>query len=174
MKLIQNGTHHLHIPRGYEQRLLHEYHLQKGCGLPLFIARTTLLCWNWNFGTFQLWWNNSSPWLENLTMQGEYNFIMKNDVLRKVVPSYIRKYTNIQNENLLMIWFFYHLKNMTQNLQDICTLSKNHIYSKWFLKNMSCVGKIISIFYNDLQKILFKNPFIWKSFFWVKIHVILV
>jgi hypothetical protein len=72
-------------------------------------------------------------------MQGEYNFIMKNDVLRKVVPSYIRKYTNIQNENLLMIWFFYHLKNMTQNLQDICTLSKNHIYSKMiFKKHVMC------------------------------------
>jgi hypothetical protein len=63
-------------------------------------------------------------------MQDEYNFIMKNDVLKKVVPSYIKIYTNIKNEILVMIWFSYHLKNMTQNLQGICRLSKIHIYSK--------------------------------------------
>jgi hypothetical protein len=46
MKLLQDGTHHLHIPRDYKQRLLHEYHLQKGCGLLLFIARTTFIMFN--------------------------------------------------------------------------------------------------------------------------------
>ncbi len=45
-----------------------------------------LLCSIWNCWAFQLWWSNSWPWMENLTMQDEYNFNMENDVLRKAMP----------------------------------------------------------------------------------------
>ncbi len=75
---------HLHIPRGYKQSLVHEYHLQKGCGLLLFIARTKFIMLNlklWNLPTMMKQFITM-----NLRMQDEYNFSMKNDVLRKVVP----------------------------------------------------------------------------------------
>jgi hypothetical protein len=38
---------------------------------------------------------------------------------------------------------------------------------------MSCTWTTISIYYNKLQKKLFQNSFIWKSFFWQKWHVVI-
>jgi hypothetical protein len=66
MKLIQDGTHHLHIPRG-KQRLLHEYHLQKGCGLLLFIARTTFIMLKLKL------WDLPTMMKQFITMIGELN-----------------------------------------------------------------------------------------------------
>jgi len=83
------------------------------------------------------------------------------NVLRKFVVYYTRKHKNVKQYKLVMIWIIIILKNE----QGIKTLWKFHIYSKMMKKNMSCTWIIISIYYNKLQKKLFQNSFIWKSFF---------
>jgi hypothetical protein len=45
----------------------------------------------------------------------------------------------------------------------IYTLWNFHIYSKWLTQNMWSIVATICIFNNNLQKISFKNSFIWKT-----------
>jgi len=67
---------------------------------------------------------------------------------------------NTKNFNIkFWLWFeiVISFKNKTLNLQGIKTFSKINFYSN----------------YNNLQKQLFKNSFVWKSYFWAKGHAIL-
>ncbi len=70
------------------------------------------------------------------------------DVLRKVVPYYIRIFFKFKNQFLVMIWNLSFLKKKSSlNLQGINTLLEIHIYSKIINEKMSCTWKILSIYY---------------------------
>jgi hypothetical protein len=73
-------------------------------------------------------------------------------MLRKVVVHYTRKHENVKTEILVMISNFSIFKNKTSNLQGTNTISKIHIYSK----NNSCIGRIRTIYYNNLQNKVLK------------------
>jgi len=53
----------------------------------------------------------------------------------------------------------------SRHFQKFIFIQKNYIYIYIYI---SCIRKTISIYYNNLQKTLFQNSFIWKSFFWGK------
>jgi hypothetical protein len=50
-----------------------------------------------------------------------------------------------------------------QNLAKSTQFKKFIFIQQWLTKNMWYIGASICIFYNKLQKISFKNSFIWKS-----------
>jgi hypothetical protein len=56
-----------------------------------------------------------------------------------------------------MIQIVIIFKYVTSNIQGIYTCSNFLIYLKLIKKEISCIGTTISIFYNNLQKILLKN-----------------
>jgi hypothetical protein len=61
-----------------------------------------------------------------------------------------------------MIWIYDFLKKQNTESSQIGTLWK--FYSNLEMTNTKqYIGKIICIFNNKLQKVSFKNSFIWKS-----------
>jgi hypothetical protein len=89
------------------------------------------------------------------------------DVLKNVVVYYTRK-KNVKNEWLVMIWNLYHFKRCNIKSIKSSYFQKIIFIKKYFKK--SCIGTTINIYHNNVQKKLFKNSFIWKSYFWVKRH----
>jgi hypothetical protein len=67
-----------------------------------------------------------------------------------------------------MIQNYDKISRWNAEFNQISTFWKNHIYSIVINKNMWYIGTIICILNNKLQKISFKNSFIWKSEKWLK------
>jgi S-adenosylmethionine:diacylglycerol 3-amino-3-carboxypropyl transferase len=72
-----------------------------------------------------------------------------------------------------MIWNYYHLKRWNIEFTRNHDIFKNSLlFKNDEEKNISCTWTTIGIYYNKLQKKLFQNSSIWKSFFWQKGHAI--
>ncbi len=69
-----------------------------------------------------------------------------------------------------MVWFKIMIKfqNETQNLAKFTHFEKIIFIQQWLTQNMLSIGATICIFNNKLQKISFKNSFIWKNEKWLK------
>jgi len=55
-----------------------------------------------------------------------------------------------------------------QNLVEFTHFENLILIQKWLTQNMWSINATICIFNNKLQKISFKNSFIWKSEKWLK------
>ncbi len=64
-----------------------------------------------------------------------------------------------------MVWFkiMINSQNEMQNFTEFTHFEKFIVIQQWLTQNMWLIGATICIFYNKLQKISFKNSFIWKS-----------
>jgi len=79
-----------------------------------------------------------------------------------------------KNQILIMIWNCYHFFLKHKIYKELKHFLKIHIYSEifFFKKHVMYMDNYKHLLYN-LQKIFFKNSFVWKSYFWAKWHVVL-
>jgi hypothetical protein len=90
------------------------------------------------------------------------------DIQKKVVVY------NIINKNLKEVAYFGMIQNYdkfsrwNQNLAEFTHFEKFIFIQQLLTQNMWSIGATMCIFINKLQKISFKNSFIWKSEKWLK------
>ncbi len=70
----------------------------------------------------------------------------------------------------ILVWFkiMINFQNEMQNLAEFTHFEKFIFIQQWLTQNMRSIGATTCIFNNKLQKISFKNSFIWKSEKWIK------
>ncbi len=68
------------------------------------------------------------------------------------------------------MWFkiMINFQDEMQNLAKFTHFKKIKFIQKWLIKKTWFIGATIYILNNKLQKISFKNSFIWKSEKWLK------
>jgi len=64
-----------------------------------------------------------------------------------------------------LVWFkiMINFQDEMQNLTKFTHFEKFIFIQQWLTQNMWSIGATMCIFSNKLQKISFKNSFIWKS-----------
>jgi hypothetical protein len=64
-----------------------------------------------------------------------------------------------------LVWFriMINFQDEMQNPTKFTHFEKFMSIQQWLTQNIWSIGATICIFYNKLQKISFKNSFIWKS-----------
>ncbi len=94
-------------------------------------------------------------------------------MLRKVVAYYKRKHKKIKNQYSgydLKLPSFKKTKHWIY--KELAQFQKFRFLQNIYLKKIMFL-KNYKIYYNFFQKQLFKNLFVWKSYFWTKGHVVL-
>jgi hypothetical protein len=72
------------------------------------------------------------------------------------------------SKKLGVIWNYDHVFKWKVKSKKFFSLLKIHIYSKGLTQNISHIRKIVNIINKKLQKISFKNSFLWKRCFLAK------
>ncbi len=86
--------------------------------------------------------------------------------------SFILWYKKQRSKIVSIFWYdskiMINFQNEMQNLAKFTHIEKFIFIQQWLTQNMWSIGATICIFDSKLQKISFKNSFIWKNEKWLK------